>query len=184
MANLTRKGYGQVEPNHLSGQATKEIYAQLPAADAINQLENGQFAKYDYANGNVNTASATDGEYMLVLNEVKLYDDPWRESYKDFCLKKTQFTDGKIYPRLYATKVGDIITTNCFASAASSGEAVVDLGVDEDADVTDGIYFAVNSNGFLAKQGSKPVSGMVWKAVKIYTMPDTTQPGIKIQRIQ
>ena len=25
-------GYAQVEPNHLSGQATKEVYAQLPAA--------------------------------------------------------------------------------------------------------------------------------------------------------
>lgn len=183
MANLKRVGYGQVEPNHLSGQATKEIYAQLPAVNTITQIENGQFAKYDYANGNVNTAAATDGEYMLVFNEVKLYDDFWRESYKDFCLKTTQFTDGKIYPRLYATKVGDIITTNCFASAATSGDDKVDMGVDEDADVTDGIYFAVNANGFLAKQGSKPVSGMVWKAVKIYTMPDGT-PGIKIQRIQ
>lgn len=183
MANLKRVGYGQVEPNHLSGQATKEIYAQLPAANTITQIENGQFAKYDYANGNVNTAAATDGEYMLVFNEVKLYDDFWRESYKDFCLKTTQFTDGKIYPRLYATKVGDIITTNCFASAATSGTAEVDMGVADDADVTDGIYFAVNANGFLAKQGSKPVSGMVWKAVKIYTMPDGT-PGIKIQRIQ
>ena len=183
MANLKRIGYGQVEPNHLSGQATKEIYAQLPAADTIDQFENGQFAKYDYANGNVNTAAATDGEYMLVFNEVKLYDDYWRESYKDFVQKTSQFTDEKIYPRLYATKVGDIITTNCFASAATSGDDKVDMGVDEDADVTDGIYFAVNSNGFLAKQGSKPVSGMVWKAVKIYTMPDGT-PGIKIQRIQ
>jgi hypothetical protein len=183
MANLKRIGYGQVEPNQLSGQHSKQIYGQLPAADTITQIENGQFAKYDYANGNVNTAAATDGEYMLVFNEVKLYDDFWRESYKDFCLKTTQFTDGKIYPRLYKTQVGDIITTNCFASAAASGVAEVDMGVADDADVTDGIYFAVNANGFLAKADSKPASGMVWKAVKIYTMPDGT-PGIKIQRIQ
>ena len=43
-------GYGQVEPNHLSAQATKEVYAQLPAQKDIEILENGQFAKYDYLN--------------------------------------------------------------------------------------------------------------------------------------
>ena len=28
---MERKGYGQVEPNHLSGIVTGQIYAQLPA---------------------------------------------------------------------------------------------------------------------------------------------------------
>ena len=64
-------GYGQVEPNHLSAQATKEVYAQLPAAADIDILENGQFAKYDYANGVVNFECP--GEWMLVFNEIKLY---------------------------------------------------------------------------------------------------------------
>ena len=64
-------GYGQVEPNHLSAQATKEVYAQLPAAADIDILENGQFAKYDYANGVVNFEGP--GEWMLVFNEIKLY---------------------------------------------------------------------------------------------------------------
>ena len=64
-------GYGQVEPNHLSAQATKEVYAQLPAAADINILENGQFAKYDYANSVVNFDGP--GEWMLVFNEIKLY---------------------------------------------------------------------------------------------------------------
>ena len=41
-------GYGQVEPNHLSAQASKEVYAQLPAKSNITILENGQFAKYNY----------------------------------------------------------------------------------------------------------------------------------------
>ena len=31
MATIKRKGYGQVEPNHLSGIVTGQIYAQLPA---------------------------------------------------------------------------------------------------------------------------------------------------------
>ena len=66
-------GYGQVEPNHLSGQATKEVYAQLPADKNIDVLENGQFAKYDYANSVVNFTGP--GEWMLVFNEIKLYRD-------------------------------------------------------------------------------------------------------------
>jgi len=64
-------GYGQVEPNHLSAQATKEVYAQLPANKDIEILENGQFAKYDYANEEVNFSGA--GEWLLVFNEIKLY---------------------------------------------------------------------------------------------------------------
>ena len=71
--NANGYGYGQVEPNHLSAQATKEVYAQLPAAADIDILENGQFAKYDYAKGVVDFDGA--GEWMLVFNEIKLYRD-------------------------------------------------------------------------------------------------------------
>lgn len=64
-------GYGQVEPNHLSAQDTKEVYAQLPANKDIEVLEQGQFVKYDYLNGEVNFTGK--GEWMLVFNEIKLY---------------------------------------------------------------------------------------------------------------
>lgn len=64
-------GYGQVEPNHLAAQATKEVYAQLPAKADIDVLENGQFAKYNYADGVVDFDGP--GEWMLVWNEIKLY---------------------------------------------------------------------------------------------------------------
>lgn len=70
-ASYVQYGYGQVEPNHLSAQRTAQVYAQLPAAKDINVLEQGQFVKYDYANGVVNFTGA--GEWMLVYNEIKLY---------------------------------------------------------------------------------------------------------------
>ena len=70
-AEYVEVGYGQVEPNHLSAQRTAQVYAQLPADPAINVLEQGQFVKYDYANGLVNFTGA--GEWMLVYNEIKLY---------------------------------------------------------------------------------------------------------------
>ena len=72
-AVFVERGYGQVEPNHLSAQRTGQIYAQLPANAEIELLENGQFVKYDYVNGEVNFTG--EGEWMLVYNEVKVYRD-------------------------------------------------------------------------------------------------------------
>lgn len=70
-ASFVEYGYGQVEPNHLSAQRTSQVYGQLPAAADIEVLEQGQFVKYDYANGEVNFTGL--GEWMLVYNEIKLY---------------------------------------------------------------------------------------------------------------
>ena len=95
MADFTRQGYGQVEPNQLSAQKTGQIYASLKLDDEVNVLQNGEFMYYDYANGSVNCGKAADpttgvtatlGEPMLVFNEVKLYEPFWRTSYKDFAM--------------------------------------------------------------------------------------------------
>ena len=185
---VKRKGYGQVEPNHLSGIVTGQIYAQLPAkantaasgqaSNAITQLEQGQFAKYDYAAGEVNFTG--EGEFMLVYNEEKLYDER-KQHHKDFVYKTTDFTDSKIYPRLIRTYVGDIMTTNTIELANKSDDAEVTPVTS--ATLSVGNYLTVSATGFLTKANSKPDTGMVWKVVKEYTMPDG-QPGIKIQRVQ
>ena len=51
MANFTRVGYGQVEPNQLSAQKTGQIYASLPLDTAVDILQNGEFMFYDYVSG-------------------------------------------------------------------------------------------------------------------------------------
>ena len=89
-AKFVERGYGQVEPNHLSAQLNGQIYAQLPAAANINVLENGQFAKYDYKNGVVDFAADNAGEWMLVFNEVKVYRD--FEGDADFAMLKDDYT--------------------------------------------------------------------------------------------
>ena len=89
-AKFVERGYGQVEPNHLSAQLNGQIYAQLPAAANINVLENGQFAKYDYKNGVVDFAADNAGEWMLVFNEVKVYRD--FEGDADFAMLKDDHT--------------------------------------------------------------------------------------------
>lgn len=168
---MKRIGYGQVEPNHLSAQRTSQIYAQLPAAAGIEVLENGQFVKYDYAKGEVNFTGA--GEWMLVFNEVKLYDGN-RETYKDFALVNKNYTDKVMTPRVFKTNIGDIYTTNCLEKAGVKGGEVemADLAVED--------VLKVNAQGFLAKDGT---SDMEFQVVKVYTMPDG-QAAVKVMRIK
>lgn len=168
---MKRIGYGQVEPNHLSAQRTGQIYAQLPADAALTTLENGQFVKYDYAAGKVDLTGA--GEWMLVFNEVKLYDG-YRETYKDFALNVADSSDGAIYPRVFKTNVGDIYTTNCLYAAGSKG-AETQM---EDLEVGN-VLKIDSSTGYLKKGGDSDIQ---FKVVKVYTMADG-QEAVKIQRI-
>lgn len=91
-ADYVEYGYGQVEPNHLSAQRTGQIYAQLPAAAAIEKLEQGQFVKYDYKSEVCNFEGV--GEWMLVFNEIKLY----REGQMDceFAMLKDNY-EARVY---------------------------------------------------------------------------------------
>ena len=168
---MKRIGYGQVEPNHLSAQRTGQIYAQLPANKDIEVLENGEFVKYDYASNEVNKTGA--GEWMLVFNEIKLYDG-YRETYKDYAQKVSDSSDGKIYPRVFKTNVGDIYTTNMI-DTASEGKgketSFTDLAV--------GDTLGINANGYLEKDADSDIQ---FKVAKVYTMADG-QDAVKIQRI-
>ena len=190
---MKRVGFGQVEANHLSAQRTGQIYAQLPAKNDINLLENGQFVKYNYADGVVDFEG--EGEWMLVLNEVKLYDAPWRESYKDFAMIKDNYTPGsdsithdglgpfkgQMVPRLFKTNIGDIFTTNCLEKANTSGKAEVTL---TDLVVGD-VVAPTKTNGYLKKSDSGATTDdtvMKWQVVKLTTMPDG-QAAVKLMRI-
>jgi len=163
MAILEKKGYGQVEPNHLSAQRTGQIYAQTPAAADIEVLENGAFLKLDSA---TNTVGITgNGEWMLVYNEVKLYDNA-RQGYKDFAMKKSETLGGVITPRLFKINVGDIFTTNMIEAGLSVGDKVTPK--------------AEGNVGILQKHTDED---MVFEVLKLTTMPDG-QAGVKVVRIK
>ena len=165
MALLVKEGFGQLEPNHLSAQRNGQIYAQLPCDSSIEKLQNAQFVKYDYAEGEVNFTG--EGEWMLVYNEVKLYDP--RHSYKDFALQKKNCVGGEMVPRVMKTMVGDIFTTN-----------LVDAK-EKDTTLAVGDKLVVGTTGIL-EYSAAPGAGMVWQVAKVYTMADG-QPAVKIQRI-
>ena len=166
MALLVKEGFGQLEPNHLSAQRNGQIYAQLPCESSIEVLQNAQFVKYDYAKGKVSFTGA--GEWMLVFNEVKLYDP--RHSYKDFALQKKNCVGGVMVPRVMKTMVGDIFTTNLVDPKEKEGTLAA------------GDKLVVGTGGILEYSASPAEGLMVWQVAKVYTMADG-QPAVKIQRI-
>ena len=170
MAKIERIGYGQVEPNHLSAQRTAQIYAQLPCGDEFVEaidgvLENGQFVKYDYAKKEVNLKGK--GEWMLVFNEIKLYDDR-KQMYRDFAMKKEECVNGEIVPRVFKTNIGDIYTTNM---------------VDSTKEYEEGALLKVGTDGILTTGGSLEDDDMCWEVATVYTLADG-QPAIKIMRVK
>ena len=207
MATTTREriGYGQVERQHMAAPHNGQIYAQLPALDAndkaITQLENGQFLKYDYANGKAWVGTASDGkEWFLVYNEEKLYDERY-QNHRHFAMKASDMSDGTIYPRLLRTFVGDIFTTNTFKGP--KGTVTDKEGkIDDIPDLAIGDYVVIGDDGWLVKYTKEsggsdiPATGIVFQVVPhftqmgmeankrpAYTLPDG-QWAVKLQRIR
>ena len=174
MATITRKGFGQVEPNHLSAQRTGQIYAQLIADSNLDIIENGMFLKYDYENRKAIADSTVEGEWLLVYNEEKLYD-PRKQGHKYWAMHKDDYVDGEMVPRLFKTNIGDIFTTNTLGAntsdSATTSAFTVALG-----DLLD-----VGTNGYLKVNNS--ATGMAFKVVALTEMPDG-QDAVKLQRVQ
>ena len=175
-AKFVKLGYGQIEANHLSARRNGKIYAQLPADKTIKVLENGQFVKYDYANGVVNFTG--EGPWMLVFNEPKVYED--RQTNADFAMKREDYVayvynaandampEGTVMvPRVMNTDRGDIYTTNMVGEES----------------LTVGDKLAPNAKGILDKASGATATECVWQVAKVYTMPDG-QPGVKLIRIK
>lgn len=196
-AAFVKYGYGQVEPNHLSAQRTSQIYAQLPAKSDIKVLENGQFVKYNYAEGVCDYTGV--GEWMLVYNEVKVYRD--RESDADFAMADTNYVarvysadnatmpEGtKMVPRVFKTNIGDIMTTNTIDAKALKVKDI--LTIDPRSGL---LVLTTEANSHSAASGttgegdtvldiSSTPATMKWQVVKVYTLADH-QPAAKIMRV-
>jgi hypothetical protein len=160
---IKKDGYGQVEPNHLSAPRDGGVWAQLPADPDIDILENGMFVKYDYANDECNFDG--DGAWMLVFNEEKLYDERY-QMHKHYAMKRSDFYDGEMYPRVFRISVGDIFTTNMF---------------EDNTTLSKGQKVAPNSDGIL-EAADASATGVIFQVVKETTMPDG-QPAVKLQCI-
>lgn len=208
-ATYVERGYGQVEPNHLSAQRTGQIYAQLPAASTIDVLENGQFVKYNYAEGVVDFAGA--GEWMLNFNEVKIYRD--HLGYDDFALIKSDYV-ARVYSPIdgveptYANSVNyeDVVSADPYEPDSTANPFVVEQFkapkmMPEGTSMVPRVFktnigdiFTTNTvNAETLAVGDVLTPGtegylevgtgdMQWQVVKVYTLADR-QKAVKIMRI-
>lgn len=206
-AQCVQYGYGQVEPNHLSARRNGQIYAQLPAASTIDLLENGQFAKYDYENGVVGFTGGA--EWLLVFNEVKVYEDYQTDA--DFAMKKSDY-QALVYNALgnsgyyHYNSLNQAGTGDDLAEVETNAQGVNAAGMmpagttmvprllrtqpgdimttncikDTYASLSVGSVLKIDSSdGYLSTSGD--VTEQEWTVVKKYNMPDL-QPGVKLQR--
>ena len=206
-----RIGYGQVEPNQLSGIKTGQIFASLPLDKEVKVLQNGEFMYYDYANGSVNATAEANAapEPYLVYQEVKIYED-WL-SYKDFAMIRvgdnyvtndpaigrltSANTDGTIYGDGAETEGASIDHSDYQAGYRMDGIAprlvktnVGDLYttnmVDEEGTYAVGTVLTLKKTdrNTLVLSSSGNIDSVKFIVVKDYTMPDG-QRGLKLQRI-
>lgn len=208
MAQINRMGYGQVEQNFVSAGRIGGVYASRPYDGDATILEQGMFLKYDPATNTCNTTGK--GEWYMVYNEEEHYDE--REmNHKDYAMKKSDFIDGKMYPRLLKISTGDIFTTNTFgaykadyARATYPGKyndvanANTTLNMAKVTTVTgvkggnEGIALVQGdevkvgkTDGYLVKadNAEADADGPVFIVSRVYCMADG-QPAVKLQRIK
>lgn len=107
------------------------------------------------------------------IYELHYNEEPWHIESRTKGKKMPENTT--MVPRLFKTNVGDHFTTNGILEADDPDNNVVlkvgdSLKVDKDT-------------GFLSRATQKPVSGMEWQVVKVYTLPDR-QKAVKVLRIK
>lgn len=207
-AKFVKRGYGQVEVNHVAFQRTGQIYAQLPAAADIALLENGQFAKYDYEAKEVNFTGK--GDWLMVFNEVKLYKD--REQYEDFAMIKRNY-NGRVYSPIgqESSELKTVVNYDgeAFKEDSEEGFAIqmpvfnypqnmpegtkmvprlvkintgdlITMNTINEETLAVGDVLMVGADGYLAKAGDE--NGPKFLVVKVYTLADN-QPAVKLQCI-
>ena len=208
-----RIGYGQVEPNQLSGIKTGQIFASLPLAKNVNVIQNGEFMYYDYVSGTVSAEDSTSvAEPMLVYNEIKIYE-PWL-SYKDFAMIRVgdnYVTSNAAVGRVTSANVdGTVYGDGATTEGAEINPAHTEYGYRMDGiaprliKTNVGDIFTTNmvatgdnvtySKGDILKLKKTDrntleldkegnIDTVAFAVVKVYTMPDG-QPGLKVQRVK
>ena len=208
-----RIGYGQVEPNQLSGIKTGQIFASLPLAKNVNVIQNGEFMYYDYVSGTVSAEDSTSAaEPMLVYNEIKIYE-PWL-SYKDFAMIRVgdnYVTSNAAVGRVTSANVdGTVYGDGATTEGAEINPAHTEYGYRMDGiaprlvKTNVGDIFTTNmvatgdlvtySKGDILKLKKTDrntleltkdgdIETVAFAVVKVYTMPDG-QPGLKVQRVK
>ena len=173
MDKIKKFGYAQVEPNRLSAQKTRQVFAQLPLADDVDMAENGMALVYDLTTGTVRFPKEAGEHAELHMSAINLPDDN-SQLDTDFVLVNNDENPFQakttMYPRVYGLTVGDTFPTN----------AVMIDHAHVSAAVPQGTKFTSGKEGYWIPLDTATVTdpSIVLQVVKDYTMPDG-QRGIK-----
>ena len=179
MAKFTKLGYGQVEPNRITGIKQGRVLADVAVkpetVEALGgYIENGIFLAWNPGvglDGNLKKGELdfpkTDSTYIgIVYTEVKLYSQ--FTSNKDFALftkaptinqmtqspyyDKAAKAHGTVIPRLIGLTVGDVFTTNNLEGTPEVGDTlkINDQGLLDAAGTVDLIQVKVTDKTTLA----------------------------------
>ena len=105
------------------------------------------------------------------IYELHYNEEPW--SIESRTKGKKMPAGTTMVPRLFKTNVGDHFTTNAVLEA-DTDQVQLKLG---------DILKVDKVTGFLSRATQKPVTGMEWQVVKVYTLPDR-QKAVKVLRIK
>lgn len=158
---LNKIGYGQLEPNKINAQYTKQVFAQLPLAEEVAICEQGMWLVYDQVAGKVTLPQK--GKYAcLVWNEFIKVDERLQAD-SDYAMmnkpeNKYQAAIERC-PRLLAPTKLDTFTTNM-------------VKLEEDAMPAIGTAFIVDVDGYLVAKGETADTELEFAVIKITTMPD------------
>ena len=202
MANFTRIGYGQVEPNQLSGIKTGQLFASLPLDSNVKVLQQGEYMYYDGAAHKVTADPTVVGmEPFMVYQEIKIYESYL--SYKDFAMIRVG--DNYVTHRPFTGAYGDgaeNIGVNATPGHTEYGYRMdgicprlvkTNIGdiyttnmVATGVEYSEGDVLKLKKNvdsNTLVLDKAGDIDTIQFVVNKVYTMPDG-QPGLKIQRIK
>ena len=179
MAKFTKLGYGQVEPNRITGIKQGRVLADVAVkpetVEALGgYIENGIFLAWNpgvgldgnLKKGELDLPKANSAYIGIVYTEVKLYSQ--FTSNKDFALftkaptinqmtqspyyDKAEQAHGTVIPRLIGLTVGDVFTTNNLEGTPAVGDVlkINDQGLLDAAGTVDLIQVKVTDKTTLA----------------------------------
>ena len=179
MAKFTKLGYGQVEPNRITGIKQGRVLADVAVkpetVEALGgYIENGIFLAWNpgvgldgnLKKGELDLPKANSAYIGIVYTEVKLYSQ--FTSNKDFALftkaptinqmtqspyyDKAEKAHGTVIPRLIGLTVGDVFTTNNLEGTPAVGDVlkINDQGLLDAAGTVDLIQVKVTDKTTLA----------------------------------
>ena len=173
--------YASLELNQCDFPKTGKVISQTPLGDEFTAdapCENGMWVWAETANGVIKSISAVTDPIGIVYTAEKEYDT------NDVGLKRFGRKVAGDYPRVGVLALGDKVTTNCLQYDESEYADEETLFDALRACAETPVYVVPVVGSAVPKlTATKPMTGLVARVVKFYTVPNG-EPGVKYEVIR